>query len=39
MSILDFITVVSFGLTSSVSDTHSVKIIINHKNIRPSLVN
>ena len=40
MSIVDFIAVVGFGLTCFlVSDTHSVRIIINHKNSRPSLVN
>ena len=40
MSIVDFIAVVSFGINLLLcSDTHSAKIIINHKNSRPSLVN
>ena len=38
MSIVDFIAVVSFGLTPAlVSDIPLAKIIINHKNNRPSL--
>ena len=39
MSIVDFIAVVSFGLTCLVLDIPLARIIINHKNSRPGLVN
>ena len=35
MSILDFIAVMSFGITCFVPDTHLAKILISHKNSRP----
>ncbi len=39
MSIVDFIAVVSFGLTCFGLDIPLARIIISHKNSRPGLVN
>lgn len=38
MSIVDFIAVVSFGLTCLESDIPLVRIITRHKNSRPGLI-